>query len=638
MGIFDFFRKSTSRQNDSSKLTSSNLNKKEVEDLVLSSLNILCDDVSTVEDVIKMLKLQGHDDRQSLIIAERAERLYQKHFANRQSERNTVPGKTLNEIYAEKRAENNGTLSFNEVPDGKFNSTQFQIEITAMARTEYFENDQNMEVVKQILLNRGLSNRQADTVLENLSNLNEKLAKEMEQGLSSGNIIAEFTPNPAHTRDNVDQEQIDRYIGYGAFQLEHKNCDNAMELFNKAIELGDKTGLAHANLGAVHHELNNYQQSVENYDEAIKLNPGIAGFYCSKGLALEVLGDKIGAKQSYEKAIQLDASYTIALNNLGVLQIGDENYQEALDCFNKLLAVEPADADAIVNKLSILVELDLRDALAFYISIPDVIDLYEVERIIVNALLTKYTEVESISWLEVLYRSSKESKYIRLQSLVLYGANKLGSFELINTYLRSNPSDQSAIDLKLDLAFQLMETIGEPRFIESVDECLALDDKNPTALNYKIQILLKQQKLAEALDRVDDLFMTYYKEQKVLHLFTQVYNQLDKEIAMLRFEKFAKQLDVNANYQLGYMKGLYLKGKRYHDEAILAFTVLNEERKFSWNYYQIAIIENTKGNTERCLLNLKKTFELEPELKEDAKNYIELQNLAADANFQSLLR
>lgn len=75
MGIFDFFKK---KENNQRKLT-----KEQVDDLILISLNLLCDHVSTIEDVEKLLKEKGLDDRQIYIIASKANELYQKHFVDK---------------------------------------------------------------------------------------------------------------------------------------------------------------------------------------------------------------------------------------------------------------------------------------------------------------------------------------------------------------------------------------------------------------------------------------------------------------------------------------------------------------------------------------------------------------------------
>ncbi|MDR6560082.1 MULTISPECIES: DUF6348 family protein [unclassified Arcicella] len=75
MGLFDFLKK---KEDNQRKFT-----KEEVDELILLSLNVLCDHVSTVKDVEKFLKEKGLDDRQTSLIASRAIELYQTHFANK---------------------------------------------------------------------------------------------------------------------------------------------------------------------------------------------------------------------------------------------------------------------------------------------------------------------------------------------------------------------------------------------------------------------------------------------------------------------------------------------------------------------------------------------------------------------------
>lgn len=90
-------------------------------------------------------------------------------------------------------------------------------------------------------------------------------------------------------------------------------------------------------------------------------------------------------------------------------------------------------------------------------------------------------------------------------------------------------------------------------------------------------------------------------------------------------------------YNIKYRKALYLKAKTRFNEALDIFEALNVELPFAWNYYQIAIIQNLLGNTELCLNNLTTTFQLDPDLKQDARSFPELQNLQQDPRFLSLI-
>ncbi|WP_421943628.1 tetratricopeptide repeat protein [Pedobacter sp.] len=639
MGLFDFLKKAVQQTNNDVIPTPQKFKKEEVNDLVLTALNILCDDVSTIETVMTMLKSKGYDDRQASIIAERAESLYQKHFASKVVKTTGVKGKSLNEIYADKRAKNDGVLPLSGVAENLFNSKQFQLEILSFAQAEYLNNDHNVEIVKSLLLKKGLSISQSDQVISKFNQIKKNVVDDFSNKLASGEItVAEITPNPEHQPYNVDPGQIDKHIAYGIFQFQNKNYKNADELFNKAIELGDKTGLAYANLGTLKTELGQYEEAIKNFDQAINLNHNNVSLYVNRALALEDLNELKRAKLDYEKALEIDDSHIDALNNLGVLSIRLGEYSKAVEYFNQIIKIIPEDYDALYNKATALIQFDINEALKFYVSINKKVDLPEIETILINALLAKDTENVVINLLQGLYQTTRKPKYLRLKSLVLYRNDKLVAFESLKSYLLINPTDKQAVDFTVNLAFELIEKIGEAKFIETVDECLILDVQNPTVIGYKIQILIKQRNIQEAIDRVEQLFISYYHQQYVLNLFTGVFNLLEKNEALARFESFAEKLDNDGKYQLTYLKGIYLKGLNDYDDAINLFNDLNAERKFSWNYYQIAIMENLKGNMEKCLLNLKKTFELEPELKEDARSYHELKNLHDNLHFLSLLK
>jgi tetratricopeptide (TPR) repeat protein len=81
-----------------------------------------------------------------------------------------------------------------------------------------------------------------------------------------------------------------------------------------------------------------------------------------------------------------------------------------------------------------------------------------------------------------------------------------------------------------------------------------------------------------------------------------------------------------------------LKGLGDFDEAITQFEEINKIHEFSWNYYQIAIMKNRQDKIQECLRYLKTTFELEPGLKNDAKQYPELQNLWLNQEFIELTK
>jgi len=82
MGIFDFFKKQENKTENSQTKTGK-FTKAEVDDLILTALNVLCDDVSTVEDAKKLILSKGYNEKQAETIVSKANELYLKYFAQK---------------------------------------------------------------------------------------------------------------------------------------------------------------------------------------------------------------------------------------------------------------------------------------------------------------------------------------------------------------------------------------------------------------------------------------------------------------------------------------------------------------------------------------------------------------------------
>jgi tetratricopeptide (TPR) repeat protein len=361
------------------------------------------------------------------------------------------------------------------IDETTFNSNQYQTEILAFAQMKYFENGQNYEVVKDELTAQGLSYEQNEIIVQSLKQLNSKMTNEFMEELDTGKISGlKIYPNTEHNKEIVNKDTVDKYIGYGAFQMDRGDLDNALELFDKAIELDDKATLAYAN----------------------------------KGTLFSKKGDN----------------------------------KEALRFYNEALKIEPNHAQILENKLDLLLEM-----------------------------------------------------------------------------------------MRVDITI-------ESEFIDTVKTILITEPNHPNALIYICQFHLKENNFDEALHFVKKLFTNFHSETIAIHLLLETLYKFPKEKALEEFKIFERQLNDSGKYQLTYCKGLYLKGLKFYDGAVKVFEQLNEIQEFSWNYYQIAIIKNLQNKTNDALLFLAKTFELEPELKEDAKQYNELQSLWTNSEFIKLTK
>ena len=72
--------------------------------------------------------------------------------------------------------------------------------------------------------------------------------------------------------------------------------------------------------------------------------------YTTKALALDNLGNYSEAIQYYDKVLAINPKYTNALYNKGVALDNLGNYSEAIQYYDKVLAINATDTDALYDK------------------------------------------------------------------------------------------------------------------------------------------------------------------------------------------------------------------------------------------------------------------------------------------------
>jgi tetratricopeptide (TPR) repeat protein len=152
----------------------------------------------------------------------------------------------------------------------------------------------------------------------------------------------------------------------------------------------------------------------------------------------------------------------------------------------------------------------------------------------------------------------------------------------------------------------------------------------------KVQGLINEGKIKPAFQFIYDIYLENKEHINLVGLLVQVADMFMEESEILEMFDELKIENPDEKYNLEYRKALFLKDKKEYVEAILTFTSLNKEHDFAWNYYQIAIIENLRGNAESCFKYLGKAFEQDPNLKADARQFSELQNLWETERFVKL--
>jgi len=121
--------------------------------------------------------------------------------------------------------------------------------------------------------------------------------------------------------------------GTALFNLERYS--EALQCYDKAIQLEPDKGLYWANKGVALGNLSRYSEALQCYDKAIQLEPDNAMYWFSKGLVLFDLKRYNEVLQCYDKAIQLEPDNAEYWNMKGRALHYLSRYNEAKKCKQK---------------------------------------------------------------------------------------------------------------------------------------------------------------------------------------------------------------------------------------------------------------------------------------------------------------
>ena len=124
----------------------------------------------------------------------------------------------------------------------------------------------------------------------------------------------------------------------------------AIDYYDRAIELNLNNAGAYNNRGVAKKELRQYQEAIVDYNKAIELNPNNKEAYNNRGNAKNELRQHQEAIDDFDKVIELDPNYPIAYNNRGNAKSNLRQHQEAIGDFNEALELNPVFVEAYNNR------------------------------------------------------------------------------------------------------------------------------------------------------------------------------------------------------------------------------------------------------------------------------------------------
>lgn len=142
-------------------------------------------------------------------------------------------------------------------------------------------------------------------------------------------------------------------------QQKNGHLVEAVALYERLLQLDDNLAEAHNNLGVALAGLGEFERALSHYDRAIELSPGLPSVDENRSLALQGQIDRANsliaadqpkaAKELVERIVLLQPDLRPALDCLGRAQHAMGALDDAIDTYQKLLAIAPNSAEVHYN-------------------------------------------------------------------------------------------------------------------------------------------------------------------------------------------------------------------------------------------------------------------------------------------------
>jgi tetratricopeptide (TPR) repeat protein len=171
--------------------------------------------------------------------------------------------------------------------------------------------------------------------------------------------------NSAKASDPNDKSAVPdwrRWNNYGIAMFDNRQYPLAIEAFTHAADLDEKyRPTALTNCAMAHIELEQYDEAATILDGVVKANPTMARALFQQGRIFVKRGQLEQAENNFKQVLAAFPRDRITLQQLGELCKIKRDYQGALECYDKILAIDPEDLGAHYNLMLVYRKLGRTD-------------------------------------------------------------------------------------------------------------------------------------------------------------------------------------------------------------------------------------------------------------------------------------
>ena len=128
------------------------------------------------------------------------------------------------------------------------------------------------------------------------------------------------TNNNDVKNNNTQNKKIEKYYEEGVNYHKERKYKEAVQAFDKVIELNPNYSIAYNGRGNARKNLGEYQEAIQDFNKAIELNPNYSMAYYNRGIAKYYLGKNLRdikeLLEDFKKALELDPNNKYAKDGM----------------------------------------------------------------------------------------------------------------------------------------------------------------------------------------------------------------------------------------------------------------------------------------------------------------------------------
>ena len=400
--------------------------------------------------------------------------------------------------------------------------------------------------------------------------------------------------------------------------LEKANClhnleryDEALESFDRAIELDSNDGEAWVMKGIVFYKLERYNEALASFDQASELDANHQSVWALRGYVLHHLKHYEEALVSFERAIELYSNHHLRWALRGDILNNLKRYNEALKSFDRAIELDANYQWTWFNRGWALDNLSrYEEALKSYDRAIELDANYQLAWVLRGNVLDnlkRYNEALE-SYDRAIALDDNDKWYWDLRGDVL---NNLKRYEeALVSYDRAielDANDQWAWRKRGDVLDNLKRY---DEALESLDRAIAIDANYQWAWAMRGIVLDNHKRYDEALESLDRAIELDANYKWAWANRGNVLNNLKRyDEALVSLDR---AIELDANYQYAWaLRGNVLDNLKRYDEALESFDrAIAIDANYQWAWFQRGWVLDNLGSYEEALISCDKAIEL----------------------------